>query len=291
MKNRDIDEIYYLCKYGAPKRKADIFHLRREGFPIQNMTFFLSTGRCGTAWFTKLLQENKNVRVLHNPKPSLHVQGKIVYEILNKNEFKIDQDSESLIREIYLAGREEVLRYVYKSDKIFVETNNHITFFAPVLATLFPQARFVHLYRHPGEFIRSGLRRGYYSPNDKMIEKRIKPVTGDPGIWELYSQYEKIAWLWNETNQFIEIFKRSIPKTRVYDFNFNHLEVQNIKNLFQWLEIRIHDKSIRKYKNLKINAQPSECIGKFSEWSREEVQKIDNICSKLSEKYQYRLKL
>jgi hypothetical protein len=42
-----------------------------------------------------------------------------------------------------------------------------------------PNVKFVHLFRHPGEVVRSGMRRGWYNghPSDRY---RIEPGQHDP---------------------------------------------------------------------------------------------------------------
>ncbi|MEA1972678.1 MAG: sulfotransferase [Candidatus Cloacimonadota bacterium] len=285
IQSSDIDDIVNIYKFGFPKRRANIFELRKKSFPIDNMVFFLSTGRCGTAWFTKLLQNNKESRILHNPKPNLHIQGKLVYEILKKNNFEIDNDTESLIEEMFYAGREEMLRYVYKAQKSFIETNNHITFFAPVLAKIFPQAKFIHLYRHPAEFVRSALRRGYFATNDNMIEKRIKPIN-DPS-WNSLSQFKKNIWLWNETNNFIEKFKKEVTADRIIDFNFNELNEENIQTLLSFLEISVKPKIIKRSINKKVNIQKFGSLKHHSSWTEEKKSILYNSSKFLMNKYNY----
>jgi hypothetical protein len=207
LSNISLEDIYWRLKVGKSNRKLSVFELRSElNKYIKKPIFFLSTGRCGTKWFTDLLRHNKSLMVLHNPIPNLSIQGKLVYEISNKG--SLTNSEVSLIKEIYFAGREQYLRYSYKTEKRYVETNNYITFFAPVLAELFPDAKFVHLFRHPGEFVRSGIRRDYYTPQNIDDIKRIIPnELPKSKDWNHCSQLEKTAWLWNETNLFIEIFK------------------------------------------------------------------------------------
>lgn len=282
-----LDKLYYILKYGLPRRKSNIFQLRRENFPLEKVVFFLSTGRCGTTWFTRLLEYDKKVKVMHDPKPNLHIQGKIAYEVLEKNHYCLNTDTEKLLTEMFLSGREELLKHIYKAKKGYIETNNHITFFAPILAKLFPQALFVHLFRHPVEFIKSGLRRNYYSKNDNMIEKRLIPHNLTFTEWNKYSQAEKIALLWNETNNFIESFKATIPSKRIYNFNFNYLDLTEVQNLLNFLEIDVPTYKINKMLGKKINAQQSSKADSNPIWDVAMKNKVIPIYSKLAEKYNY----
>ena len=46
------------------------------------------------------------------------------------------------------------------------------------LGELFPKAKFIQLVRHPGDFVRSGIRRKYYSGNEND-DSRITPLIND----------------------------------------------------------------------------------------------------------------
>ena len=105
------------------------------------------------------------------------MQGKKVYEDYTKN----GNTNSGLIKEVYFSGREEYLRYAFKTENRLIETNNGISFFAPILAEIFPTALFVHLYRHPGEFTRSGIRRDYFTGSIEDI-RRISPQEGSSEI-------------------------------------------------------------------------------------------------------------
>ena len=209
-----VDELYWLLKFGKPKRKCNIYDLRADNFNgIEKPVFFLSTGRCGTKWFSTLISFDRNVRVLHNPAPNLGSQGKLAYEIFVNNHWNVEEDNIKLITEIYLTAREQYLRYSFKTNKRVIETNNNITFFAPVLSALFPEAKFVHLYRDPGGFVRSGIIRGWFTEKYNSIFK-INPTAINPlnKEWDKMSQLGKISWVWAETNSFIERFKELISK-------------------------------------------------------------------------------
>jgi hypothetical protein len=110
------------------------------------------------------------------------------------------------------AARYEYVRNAFIRNELFVETNPRITFFAHQLAALFPKAKFIHLIRHPVDFIASGMARNWYIEGRIRDEGKIKPENGTE--WEQWSEADKIAWLWQETNAFIEEFKKQGGKGR-----------------------------------------------------------------------------
>ncbi len=281
----NIDEIYWNLKIGRSHRKTDISQLRENlNQYITSPVFFLSTGRCGTKWFSDLLKENKQLTVLHAPVPSLAIQSKLVYEAINNLS---NEQIRLLVQELFFVAREQQLRFTYKAGKRYVETNNYITFFAPTLSRIFPDAKFVHLYRHPGQFVRSGMRRNYYTPGNANDQKRIKDIV-NPELFNTYSQIEKISWLWNETNLFIEKFKQQNEK-RVYTFNFNQLSVENVTNLMDFLNIDIPMKKIAKSLNVKKNVQRKGTVAEYEAWTIKEKNELKKQCGELALKYGFKL--
>lgn len=282
--NITLDDIYWRLKIGKSLKRLTSFELRSDlNKYVQDPVFFLSTGRCGTKWFSDLFKHNKSLMVLHSPIPNLAIQGKLAYEISYKG--SLTESENRLIQEIFFAGREQLLRYSYKTNKRYIETNNYITFFAPVLAEIFPDAKFVHLYRHPGEFVRSGIRRNYYTTNNSDDIKRISPLN-EAESWKEKSQLEKISWLWNETNQFIENFKEKYPENCT-DFNFNDLTKEKVVSLMEFLNIDISPSLISRSLNKKSNIQKSGSFAKYEDWDEDQKEILKKTCSGLAIKYDY----
>ncbi len=282
----NIDDLYWLLKAGKSKKRLSASELK-SGLNkyIKSPVFFLSTGRCGTKWFSDLLSTNKSLMVLHSPKPTFANQNKLVYETLNKGD--VCGSEKNLVKEIYLSGREQYLRYSYKTKKKIIETNNYISFFAPILIELFPDAKFVHLYRHPGEFVRSGIRRNYYTKNNPDNIKRITPTDKEQlKDWGKLSQLEKTSWLWNETNFFIENFKKEY-RANCYNFNFNELNPDNVISLMEFMDISISESNIKKAINKKSNVQITGSFAEYKEWDSDQKNALKGICNNLSEKYNY----
>lgn len=165
--------------------------------------FVLSTGRCGTAYLTEVLSRSPGLSVRHTPKPELEYVSSLVHRT---------RPTPEALDLATLAARFELFVEAYRAGRTYVETNNRITFFAPALAHLLPNARFIHVVRHPGDFVRSGMRRGYYAPGVVQHQRLTPP---DFPEWSSYSEVEKICWEWNEINSFIEHFKESVAADRV----------------------------------------------------------------------------
>lgn len=285
----DLEQIYWYFKLGKPKHRASIFDLRNQPEKhIQQPVFFLSTGRCGTKWFSSLLSRDPKLAVFHQPAPSLAMQSRVVYEILLKNGGNPSAEASSLVKELIWSARENHFRYTYKTGKRYVETNNYITFFAPFLFEIFPDARFVHLVRHPGEFVRSGMSRDYYTDFHSDDSKRIEPVIGAMAKeWASLGQIGKIAWLWNETNIFVSNFLKTIPEEQYRRFNFNQLEATRVREILKFLGSEIAIRKINKLIPKKINAQATPSVKNFAEWDEREKQIVAGITGGLAREWGY----
>ena len=168
--------------------------------------FVLSTGRCGTKWLTELLRQDQRVWVNHSDYPELVRHSRLAYEQY--------EESPRVFQEIIRATRDGYILDAHRRNRVYIETNNRITFFAYAIRAVYPEARFIHLIRHPGDFVRSGIRREWYH-GERHDVGRIRNVC-NPVEWETMTDIERIAWLWNETNQYIEDFLVTLDNPDIF---------------------------------------------------------------------------
>ena len=286
-----LDDIYWNLVFGKSKRRATILELRKSNFrDLPPPVFFLSPGRSGTKWFANLMAHNKSLKAFHEPRPNLGLQGKLAYENYKTYEFTLRDELSKLVKELFITGREQILRYSFKTGKRYVETNNQITFFAPALAELFPNALFVHLNRHPGDFVRSAVRRSFYKNNVEDL-KRIAPIKGSPEFekWDGFSEIAKNAWLWKETNEFIESFKRPLPDNRIMYYDFTNNTPEQLNQLLEFLKIKISFSKIEGLIGQRKNIQRKGSFENYPDWPEEKKSELEGICGKLAKKYGYKL--
>lgn len=246
--------------------------------------FVLSTGRCGTGSLTSLLKLSKEIRCEHQPSPELIYPSKLAYESSREDNDKFEIGIDM--------ARYELIESAFLRDQIYVETNNRITFFAPYLANVFGQSKFIHLIRHPGAFVRSGIRRKWYSGKGYHDTGRIMPSNGFSGNWNMMTQIEKIAWLWNETNQFIEDFRASLGSTNRFmlikaEDLFSGSEI--IVEMFKYLELEPPPEGkINKTMNQPVNMQMDGDFPKYEKWNSEQKEQLKKYAL-LYAKYGYEL--
>lgn len=265
-----------------PITLSDCEKIRWKGIKV---VFVLSTGRTGTQLLNKLLSLSPDAYALHEPKPELIRSSKRAYEeIFMRPE---------IFEEVFKSAREELIVKALQFNKIFIETNNRITFFAPVIPKIFPDALFIHLVRHPGDFVRSGIRRKWYSGEHEHDVGRIVPVKGEvKEKWGKLTQIEKIGWLWNETNQFIENLKgQYIDKNRILFVKAESLFKDPLvtQKIYDFIGLTGFDeKQISKIIKRPINVQKKGEFPEYSDWTEKMKDELKRMVP-LAKKYNYEL--
>ena len=256
--------------------------------------FILSTGRAGSKFLPELLNLSPTIAAYHEPRPTLEYFSNYAYHHQGEAEAKI-------LTQMIDAVRMELILDDFIKDKIYVESNQCLTFFAPVLATLFKKSRFVHVVRHPGDFVRSGVRKGWHK-NDTIWESgRLK--LADEKQWAGMDQIERLSWLWNTTNQFIENFRYMIPKERSKFFKLEDLSTDAgaANELLCFIGGKeIPGASIKKMQTTKVNElyigpdEPANMkkianFPQYTEWGEELKEKLKKYTWELAVSYGYLL--
>lgn len=256
----------------------------RKGWANVRPGFVLSTGRAGTLLLNQLLRLAPNAYPVHQPQPELIRVSKRAYEEIGR--------SPEIFRETFKTAREELVFQAAEREKVFIETNNRITFFAPIIRDIFPNAVFIHLVRHPGDFVRSGIRRNWYSGEHDHDLGRIVPLLPEMAKkWQQFSLIQKIGWLWNETNRFIEEAKANWPDdsclfVKAEDL-FTNPEVT--RTIFFFLQLKGFPlKKVKRMIKRRVNAQKKGYFPPFQEWDAEERTQLREVVP-LVEKYGYEL--
>ena len=174
--------------------------------------FILSTGRSGSKLIVELLNQSENIEAFHEPRPTLQYFSNYAYH---------NQKKEQILKKIIDGVRMEMILEVFINDKIYMESNQCLTFFAPVLARLFKRSKFVHLIRHPGNFVSSAVRKGWHK-NDSIWESgRVRPA--DHNQWKKMDHIQRLSWVWAATNGYIKKFGEKINPSRFHTVQFENL--------------------------------------------------------------------
>lgn len=251
--------------------------------------FVLNTGRSGSAFVNNLLQNIPDIQSYHEALPNMFLKSNYAYQ---------NQEKKEILQKMFEVARTELILEASIKNKIYVESNQCLVFFVYQIKTLFPKAKFIHLTRHPGNFVTSAIKKGWHR-NDSVWEYgRVKME--DERQWMNLSQIERLGWVWRETHNFIEDFKSEYSK----DFLTLKLEdlttkASKVNSLLKFIgsEKRLDKKKIvpilqRKINEVKISEEPKNMYKlptypHYREWSDSNKDKLIKLVSESAGLYQY----
>jgi len=166
-----------------------------DGWEQSSALFMLSTGRSGTDTAHRLYSLSAQILALHEPAPRLAQERKQAFLGVHSDPARFES--------IFRTNRAGLVSTAVQQSKAYVETSARMTFFAPVIERVMPNARFLFLHRHPADVVRSGMRRGWYVDH---VDDRDRIVPAPDSVagqaWSGWSQFEKICWYWDAYNRF-----------------------------------------------------------------------------------------
>lgn len=155
-----------------------------EGVPC---FWLLTTGRSGTTTLARMLDHVGGIDAPHEPYPLLLREGALA---LGGHELP----PESAVRLLQLA-RGLLLASSWSRRSVYFECSPLLSHLAEAIRTAFRSARFVHLVRHPRDFVVSALAQGWLQGD--------APITG---TWSFtpepdWEPWQQCIWLWGEVHR------------------------------------------------------------------------------------------
>lgn len=283
----------YLESEAIAYRKANKMTLGKaygSGWENMRCVFMLSTGRTGTQTMARMLALSPRVVAEHEPNPRLVKSSFDAY---------MDACSDQWLArwtDFVLAVRDDFVLSANAEGKVYVESNNRLTYLADAVVNAFPASKYVFSHRDPYKVIRSGMRRGAYSgPNYSWNFARIKPRPGEANAaaWEEMSPLSKEAWRWSKINQLSMDFMEKLPAPRKYELPAAKLfseDPEVYREIFDFVGVDcppIDD--IKKVMAKKINAQFH--FGGFEfEWTDETYAEVRPYIASVAEALGYDVK-
>ena len=245
--------------------------------------FVLSTGRAGTKTLAALSGLAKNVFAYHEPKPLLYGLSKLSYKLAK------DPQALKVLCEAFQIARGNLLHYSLSCSRGYVETSPQVTFLAPVVLSAIPNARFIHLARHPADVVRSGMRRQWYAGHPFDCS-RLAPVHEKPE-WNSWAPFHKNLWLWAETNRWILNFTSHLPAERTLVVHAEDLfvgEEETLERLFEFIGAPIPPRRrINKVLRQQLNAQERGDFPRSSDWSADMQRDLSAFCGEIAAQLSY----
>lgn len=265
-------------------RLSEAYDRGWEGCPC---AFVLSTGRAGSKTLTALFALSSRILAEHEPMPRLV-----------RPSFQAYLDGPAIAtsehwRDLVWAARDDLVCEANRKGRIYVETNNRITYLAPVVARCFPASRFIHLHRHPYEVVRSGMRRGYYEGHNWDFA-RVRPRADEPlaAHWDALPRIEKCAWYWARINGEADAFVRSLPGSRRLTLAAEDLfagDAATLRRLFEFVGVEMPSAElVEEVLGEKINAAVRGSFPVPTDWSEDDRAAVWKHVGPLAESLGYR---
>jgi hypothetical protein len=182
-------------------------------------------------------------------------------------------------RQVVYGARDDLVCEASRRGKIYVETNNRLTYLAPILAACFPDSKFVYLHRHPYEVVRSAMRRGYYESHNWDFA-RVRPRASEPlaATWEALPRLEKCGWFWARINDEAASFMASLPPERALDLRADLLfggDEATMRRIFSFVGIDFPAQElVEEVLGQKLNAAVRGSFPGAGDWSEDDRQAV-----------------
>lgn len=247
--------------------------------------FALSTGRCGSVTLFELLNLSDKIMAFHEPKPRLREEL--------QNAYRDIWDQPARYRRLFSKARYHLVGRARLRGRIYAELTAATKFFASAIAEELPHARFLHLHRHPGGVVRSGMRRGWYQGHPRD-DYRVIPLENDPirEKWDReWGAFEKVCWYWHGNIEFILRFEETLAPRRMMTMKFENLVDFGsgaYKLPFDFLGVAPPPlTAVRTVLETRHNEQVTGEFPKYDSWSVEQRETLLQIAGTTMEKLGY----
>ena len=246
-----------------------------ESWRSTKCLFVLSTGRTGTSTLIRLLNLSPRVSAFHEPKPNLVREYRRAYSSVTTRPDRY--------RRLFEGARRRLISRECPNGEVYAEATL-LKFFAPVIAEMLPNAKFLHLHRHPGEIIRSAMRRRWFQDNP-LDRYRIVPQPGDWAHqhWQDWDAFSKSCWTWHAENEYFLRLVQNIGADRVLQLPFDEWTDRSTgayERVFDFIDIDPPDRgSAQTVLNVKHNEQTSGSFPTYEQWTASQRQTLAEIAS------------
>lgn len=162
----------------------------------ERLFFIVGSGRSGTQLISDLLAVPKQTVVFHEPNFREDV---VTMESLRQNtDLAIQYWQSYRSIEVYKRWLKAGVRY-------YGEVNGTIRYQTPAIKGLYPRASFLLMSRDGRGVVRSVMGWHQFYGNNSKGAYALSPLEGDEyfDCWSGMSRFEKVCWLWRETNEFL----------------------------------------------------------------------------------------
>ncbi len=252
---------------------------RKKDIGGLSIFFIFSLGRTGTQFFSKLLNNDPEALVFHEP------MKRDALEYVKS--FKNNYDYDSYIDNFKMRSIQSIIqrRNSSKRVNIYGECNSYLRRHSPAIMSLVPNVKGLYVIRDGRNVVRSMMSRSAMS--DTWYYSQIKPKHSDPYFnkWRNWGRFEKCCWLWASENDILyQQFGAAIQfELLLTDYNYfksNMLDVLNLVISESLWEKERQVKSDNKTRQFKCPP--------YEDWRPSWKDSFWEICGKVMDKNGYR---
>jgi len=228
---------------------------------LETRFFCQNSGACGSHYIIDLLGENDVDRVFHEKDPDLNEIG--------VRHFDSPMSRFQLV---------QTLRYT--RHNVFFEANNRLFSLSQELAAAFPNAKFIHLFRHPANAVRSAMSK----PNVEEYLRNGVRFSGSLAGTSDQRPLERFCVYWKNVNQRIIDDLETVERkgASAIWIDFDDLISGDVKKLESFI-----GRELPKRKRPASNVGAIRSEGKFEafeHWNALDRQTLEEICLPLFER-------
>jgi len=204
---------------------------------MSNMFFGFGHGFGGTQLLSKVLNLVSGVDCDHERRDKISPSA--LFEKY-KGVWYGQSDGEQFIRD----QRIHMVKRVIDSGNIFGEVNGILGFFVTPLHKVWPNAKFIYMYRDPRKQIISAHNTGVFCHEafpdnfDPFWWPYPYPNWEIKNEWDDMSNLERCAWFWSDYNEFVMKQIKDIPEEQVFYWKFEDMvKGKNLDKVCDFLNI------------------------------------------------------
>lgn len=260
----------YLSKasFWISNEKIDNFFNEKKIF------FIIGLGRSGTKLLTEILNQMDIAIVFHEP---VLKDYKAIVRAHKSNIELMKYITNFRKKYIYLLLRN-------KNFQIYGEVNSNLRYHIKELKSIFPNAKFLHIVRDGRDVVRSIMARKHYT-GDRIGHHNIIPKTSDPFYikWKELTRFEKICWLWKDSNNYIGKYIQKFVNFETLINNYDYFQ----KNIEDYLDLKIGYNLWKKKIEKPANITIKHVLPPHKFWDQKLKDKFDYICEEEMRQYGY----
>lgn len=190
---------------------------------LDHKVFVVSTGQCGTRYITSLMQAN-GIDAVHEHHPPLFIAAM---------QYRKNKHREGQLRKILQDTRKDVM----------FEANWALAFLVPILADLYPEARFIFMHRDPRDYVRSHMSDWKLTPATwHMTDTTVLGPFMDGEFTA--PRFLRSCRAWAITNEHL---MHTLPGDRTFRLPFEDLidpDSPRLHEVFDWLGVEVSTYSV-----------------------------------------------